>query len=186
MGLLSFGDTFFALRFLRLLTTPWKKTGAYKAGIVDRDGKVLKKPEGKEKEVYNLFHKLVFNVKRLLNKLPFGKKTIASYAAALFLIKEHTGLSDELFGELLFETTGYNPNLDSLNESEQYNLTEGKYSLNQDLVLINGDILKNSSTNITVEEKTTQPIGHIFGHAIYRVLEERTQQLVLITKTNIE
>ena len=79
MGLFTrAADTFYAFRFLRLLTTPWTKMGAYKLGLIDAQGVVLRKPESsEERSKYNVFHKLVFNVKRLLNKLPFGKTTIA-------------------------------------------------------------------------------------------------------------
>lgn len=125
MSLLRIGDTFFALRFLRLLTTPWHKTSAYKAGLIDKDGNVIKNPEtAEEKNVYNMFHKLVFNIKRLLNKLPFGKTTLASYATALYLVKENTQLSDEIIGEIMEEITGYNPYYDShsaLNEQLKQN-----------------------------------------------------------------
>jgi hypothetical protein len=34
------------------------------------------------------FDRLVFNLKRLLEKVPFGKSQIASYAAALLLLRE--------------------------------------------------------------------------------------------------
>ena len=44
---------------------------------------------------------MVFNIKRLLGKVPGGKSTIASYAAALYLIKEHTGMSEEKIEEVL-------------------------------------------------------------------------------------
>ena len=65
MGLLRGADFFYAIRFLRLLTTKWEKTNAYKLGIVDKNGKVLKKPEtSEEKGAYNVFHKLVYNIKR--------------------------------------------------------------------------------------------------------------------------
>ena len=77
MGLLLRGaDTVYALRFLRLLTMPWEKTAAYKAGVVDMNGERLKKPETKkEKEAYTIFHRLVFNIRRLLAKIPLGKST---------------------------------------------------------------------------------------------------------------
>ena len=100
MGIISrTGDLFYAFRFLKLLVTPWEKTVAFELGIIDENGKVLKKgsqrntPE--EKSAYTVFHRLVFNLKRLLNKLPFGKSKLASYASALFLIKEETGMKDK-------------------------------------------------------------------------------------------
>ena len=36
-------DLFVTYRFLKLLVTPWKKQEAYKLGIIDKDGKALKK-----------------------------------------------------------------------------------------------------------------------------------------------
>ena len=45
MGLLTrTTDTVYAFRFLRLLTTPWTKTGAYKMGLIDANGNVIRKP----------------------------------------------------------------------------------------------------------------------------------------------
>ena len=41
-----------------------------------------------EKEAYNLSDTLVWNLKKILGKIPFGKSKLASYAAALWLIKE--------------------------------------------------------------------------------------------------
>ena len=68
MGLLSrAGDLVYTLRFLRLLTTPFDKTTAFELGLIDEKGKKLKKPETKdEKGAYNTFHRLVFNIKKLI------------------------------------------------------------------------------------------------------------------------
>ena len=41
---LKTADRIYALRFLRLLTTNWEDTNAFKAGIIDKDGKKLRKP----------------------------------------------------------------------------------------------------------------------------------------------
>ena len=38
-------DLFVTYRFLRLLTTPFEKTDAYKFGIIDKDGNRVKKPK---------------------------------------------------------------------------------------------------------------------------------------------
>lgn len=79
--------------FLKRLTTPFDKTEAYKLGIIDKDGKRIKSKEVKtteEQNAYGYFDRLVFNIKKLLERLPGGKNRLASYAAALFLIKEST------------------------------------------------------------------------------------------------
>src|SRR6056300_684878 len=100
MGLISrTGDLFYAFRFLKLLVTPFEKTKAFELGIIDKDGKVLKKSKDRttndEKSAYTVFHRLVFNLKKLLGKVPGGKSVVARYGAALFLIKEHTGMSEK-------------------------------------------------------------------------------------------
>jgi len=110
-------DLFYAYRFLKLLVTDWEDTKAYELGILDDKGKVLKKGSqlntSEEKAAYTVFHRLVFNIKRLLNKLPFGRTKLASYATALFLIKEETGLSEE---ELLKVLKKMDVDFDELDE----------------------------------------------------------------------
>ena len=103
MGIISrTGDLFYAFRFLKLLVTPFEKTKAFELGIIDKEGKTIKKGAARgtpeEKSAYTVFHRLVFNLKRLIGKAPGGKSLVARYGAALFLIKEHTGMSD---GKLL-------------------------------------------------------------------------------------
>ena len=55
------------------------------------------------KNSYTILHKLVFNIRRLLGKIPLGQSTIARYAAALYLIKEHTKISDKRLIKILKE-----------------------------------------------------------------------------------
>ena len=98
MGILTrSADLVYTFRFLRLLTTPFNKTTAYQLGIIDDKGirdKSVKVVTGEQKSAYNMFHKLVFNLKKLMAKVPGGGSKIASYAAALMLIKEHGNISD--------------------------------------------------------------------------------------------
>ena len=85
-------DLIITYKFIRLLTTKWNKTDAYKEGVIDAKGKLLIKGKDQtsaQKKAYTPFDKLVFNIKRILEKIPFGKSQIASYAAALFLLKEN-------------------------------------------------------------------------------------------------
>ena len=106
MGILSrAADLGYAFRFLKLLTTKWENLPAYKLGIIDKRGRNIKKAKElttpEEKSAYTIFHRLVFNVKRLIQLVPGGKSTLGSYAAALFLIKEHTGMSEKKIREVL-------------------------------------------------------------------------------------
>ena len=81
-----------AYRILYMLVTPFEKTDAYKLGIIDEKGKDLKKSTklttSAEKDAYTYLHRLVFNLKRIINKLPGGENKLKSMIAAFFLIKE--------------------------------------------------------------------------------------------------
>ena len=93
MGIVaSIGNIYFVYQFLKKLVTPFEKTEAFKLGIIDKDGKILKKRRDletkDEKSAYNLSDTLVWNLKKILGKIPLGKSKLASYAAALYLIKE--------------------------------------------------------------------------------------------------
>jgi hypothetical protein len=86
-----------------MLTTSWEKFDAYKLGLIDKKGSRIKdkKPETKaEKSSFTLLHRLVFNLKRIVNKVPFGKTAFASYAVALLLLKEETKLDEDQMDEL--------------------------------------------------------------------------------------
>jgi len=83
-------DLYFVFRFLRLLTMDYKKTDAFKFGIIDNKGKALRKSADlesiKEKASYTMLHRMVFKIRRLMEKVPGGR--FVNYAAALFLLKE--------------------------------------------------------------------------------------------------
>jgi len=83
-------DLYFVFRFLRLLTMDYKKTDAYKFKIIDSKGNALRKSADlestKEKAAYTMLHRMVFKIRRLMEKVPGGR--FVNYAAALFLLKE--------------------------------------------------------------------------------------------------
>ena len=69
------GNIYFAYQFLTKLTKPFKDTDAYRLGIIDEKGKVLKRRSTlktrEEKEAYTVSDTLVFNLKKLLIDLHF-------------------------------------------------------------------------------------------------------------------
>ncbi len=108
-------DTLIVFRILKMLTTPFVKTQAYKFGFIDKNGKrITHKPDPKnpavklenkpttsdEKASLTPLHRLVFNLKKLIEKIPFGKSAFASYAVALALLKEETRLTEDQADEL--------------------------------------------------------------------------------------
>ena len=186
-------DLFYAFRFLKLLVTPWEKTGAFEQGIVDQNGKNLKRARDlttdEEKSQYTVFHRLVFNIKRLLGKLPFGKTRLATYAAALFLIKEETGMSEAKILQILDKLDGIDWDK-SLNEStwfqtENGDLQPGKYHLMNDIASPKtGEIVARKGTKVGINE-ATEPYDYFYGMPIYKVHHFGTKQDIFVSTEDI-
>ena len=86
-------DSVIAYRILRMLTTPFEETDAYKLGIIDNRGKELKKMSqlhtADELNAYSILHRMVFRIKRIIEKVPVDNKKLVTFAAALSLVKEN-------------------------------------------------------------------------------------------------
>ena len=193
MGLIkSAADIAYTFRFLALLVTPFDKTKAFEKGIIDEKGKRLVKPpfskiEDRENyaNYYTPFIRLVFNIKKLMAKAPGGSSRIASYAAALYLIKENFSVSEKNMRKDLLKA-GIDPS-DLLAEESKWfmlednQLSPGVYSLKYEKVV-------NSTCEPVVNEKDKVrihdecfPIGNIFGLNIYEATHMRAQQKLYIT-----
>lgn len=92
-------DLFLVYQFIRRLATPFNKWKAYELGIIDDEGKVLIKrkdfTQKAQRKAWGVYDIMIANIKKLLGKVPGGKTRLASYAAALFLIKEYKHFSDD-------------------------------------------------------------------------------------------
>lgn len=88
-----FVDSLIAYRILRMLVIPFKDTDAYALGIIDERGKELKKMQDlnsvAEKDAYTILHRMIYRIKKIIEKVPIENKKLASFAAALALIKEN-------------------------------------------------------------------------------------------------
>ena len=86
-------DLLITYRIMKILVTPFDKQEAFKYGIIDKKGKVLRKwstiKGTKEKQSYTILHRFIFNLKRILQKAGLGGK-LGTFAVALAtLIREH-------------------------------------------------------------------------------------------------
>jgi len=86
-------DLLITYRVVKLLVTPFEKQEAFAKGIIDKNGKVLKKASQlktqAEKDSYTILHRFIFNLKRILGKVGLGG-SIASFGVALaLLLKEN-------------------------------------------------------------------------------------------------
>ena len=193
MGLLSkAADTIYAFRFLKLLTTPFNKTKAFELGIIDAKGKILKKSRelktAEEKAAYTHFHRLVFNIKKIIPGNTFG-----SYAAALFLLKEHTGMSERKIMEVLKETTYIREHaayteLDSgINKwyLSETRLIPGTFKLVRDIAHpVTGEII-GFKGNIVENVNFKEPVGSFQDINIYEVKHKNTNQILMVTNYDI-
>ena len=182
MGLLSrAGDLVYTFRFLKLLTTSWEDTGAFKAGLIDNAGKRIKSvpidtPE--KKAVYNAFHKLVFNIKKLIPGKKFG-----SYAAALFLLKEKYGVSD--FDKVIKES-GLDP-LDFLLEESSWFIIDGDTLAPGVYKLADSKVLNESCEEVVTKgdrvriKDNTKPVGDVLGINVYEATHLKTNKQIYVT-----
>ena len=62
-------NAFLAYKFIKILTSDWNKQDAFDLGIIDANGKVLKKSgelkSRKEKQAFTTFHKIIFGFHKL-------------------------------------------------------------------------------------------------------------------------
>lgn len=85
-------DNVIAYKILRMLVTNFTDTEAFKLGIIDAQGKTLRKSNtfttDAERNAFNYLTRLVFNMKKLINKIG-GENKLKSMAAAIWLIREN-------------------------------------------------------------------------------------------------
>lgn len=96
-------DLFLLYQFIRRLATPFEEWDAYELGIIDKKGDILKSSKERtttaERKAFGKFDLLVLKLKKLLEKIPGGRSRLGSYAAALWLIKEHKEKSNDILTE---------------------------------------------------------------------------------------
>lgn len=85
-------DNLIAYKVLSMLVTPFTETTAFKLGIIDKDGnnliKTSKFTTSEQRNAYTYLTRLVFNIKKILNRLPGGDNKTKNLIAALWLVKE--------------------------------------------------------------------------------------------------
>lgn len=191
-------DLFVTYRFVKLLTTPFENTDAYKMGIIDKDGfriqgKILYKQS--EQSAYTVLHKLVFNIKRIFNKVPGLRTRMGTYAAALFLLKdtfkEHVE-DPKVFEKQLLEYFKDN-NIEFDNDIvEEVTLDNGKlskgiYVLTQDVITTEaeGEIDALEGDEVEVFEDSP-PEDTILGVDVFSAIHKKTKQKIFVSSEDIK
>ena len=186
-------DLFVTYRFLKLLVTPWNKQEAYKQGIIDKNGKAIKKARDleteAERESFTLLHRLVFNCKRIMQKIPFVRSQLGTYATALFLLKEHYKIEDLPEGEItkyLLENKLIDLN-DSISEEVigfGNMLPMGEYKL-KDQVTADDDEIDAQKGDIVSALEDTPPSDRILGVDIFPVIHQKSNKKIYVSLEDI-
>ena len=186
-------DLFVTYRFLKLLVTPWKKQEAYKQGIIDANGKTLIKSrdftKDDQRQAFTLLHRLVFNCKRILSKIPFVKSQLGTYAAALFLLKEHykiENLPEAEITKYLLENKLINLNDNISEEVIGFGnmLPAGEYKL-KDQVTADDDEIDAQKGDVVTALEDTPPSDRILGVDIFPVVHQRSNKKIDISLEDI-
>ena len=195
-------DLFVTYRFLKLLTTPFNKTDAFKFGIIDKDGNRIKNKDGSvevlrtpdEKGAYTILHKLIFNIKKLFAKVPGLRTKVGTYAAALFLLKdtfkEHVEDPDVFEKEFMkyLKEEGYELD-DSISEEVigfGEILPKGKYVLVNDILNKEEEELSAKKGDEVVAYDDEAPIDTVLGVEIFPVVHVKTQEKIYVSLEDIK
>ena len=201
-------DLFVTYRFIKLLVTPFEKTEAYKLGIIDKDGnRVMPPPKAgvrqtkptplrtiDEKNAYTVLHKLVFNIKKLFQKVPGLRTRLGTYAAALFLLKDtfkesvdDPDVFEKEFMKYLKEE-GYEIDDTIMEEVIGFGevLPKGEYTLVNDILNKEEEELTAKAGDKVAVFKDEPPIDTILGVEIFPVVHLKTKEEIYVSLEDIK
>jgi len=197
-------DLFVTYRFLKLLTTPFEKTDAFKLGIIDEKGNRIKKPKStqpavelatvEQKNSYTILHKLVFNIKKIFGKVPGLRTKVGTYAAALFLLKDtfKESVDDPDVFEKEFMKYLKENNIELDNDISEEVIGFGEVLPKGNYVLIN-DILNKEEEELSAKKgdkviayEDEAPVDTVLGVDIFPVIHIKSQEKIYVSLEDIK
>jgi|TARA_Y100000114_G_scaffold143881_1_gene151869 hypothetical protein len=197
-------DLFVTYRFIKLLTTPFEKSEAFKLGIIDKDGNRIKAPKStkpavelvtsEQKAAYTILHKLVFNIKKIFSKVPGLRTKVGTYAAALFLLKDtfKESLDDPDMFEKEFIKYLKEEGIDFDDEIQEEvigfgeQLPKGRYRLKQDILNKEEEELTAKKGDIVIAFDDEAPVDTVLGVEIFSVVHEKSQEKIYVSLEDLE
>jgi hypothetical protein len=199
-------DLFVTYRFIKLLVTPFDKTDAYKLGIIDAKGaRVMEKTVSRgmqptvligdqKRSAYTVLHKLVFNIKKIFQKVPGLRTRLGTYAAALFLLKDtfkesvdDPDMFEKEFMKYLKEE-GYE--IDNTISEEVIGfgevLPKGEYTLVNDILNSEEEELQAKVGDKVVSFDDQAPIDTVLGVEIFPIIHVKTQEKIYVSLEDIK
>jgi len=197
-------DLFVTYRFLKLLTTPFNKTDAYKFGIIDEKGNRIKEEGSTLPKVklatsqlqnsYTILHKLVFNIKKIFEKVPGLRTKVGTYAAALFLLKDtfKESVDDQHMFEKEFMKYLKENNIEFDDEISEQVIGFGELLPKGEYVLVN-DILNKEEEELSAKKgdkviayEDESPVDTILGVEIFPVIHIKSQEKIYVSLEDIK
>jgi len=186
-------DMLVAYKFIKILTTDFKDTDAFRLGVIDKDGNILKKRKdlrGDERTSYTIFHTLIWNLKKLMMKVPGLKSKLGSYASALFLLKEQYNKENNRGGELLAERILESlkdkfPDSDVLFECVfETPIESGVYIATQEIVTPSFETINEGE--VIIIGNTKQALTEMSSVPLYTAVHLDSGEEVIVSKSSIE
>lgn len=157
-------DNLLAYKVLSMLVTNFEDTKAFKLGIIDKNGKNLKKVStlktSEEKDAYTYLHRLIFNMKKIINKIG-GENKLKSLVAALWLVKEYyqsgsrsTALMEEKFDKVI-------------------KMLENRVSLVEEEIIVTKFLKEEAPVNSTAGASVSEPVIKKKDIKKYQVMARR-------------
>ena len=197
-------DLFVTYRFLRLLTTPFENTDAFKLGIIDEKGNRIRLPKSTKPAVelstselqsaYTILHKLIFNIKKLFNKIPGLRTKVGTYAAALFLLKDtfKESVDDPDVFEKEFVKFLKENDIELDDEISEEVIGFGEVLPKGEYVLVN-DILNKEEEELSAKKgdkviayEDESPVDTILGVEIFPVIHIKSQEKIYVSLEDIK
>ena len=201
-------DLFVTYRFIKLLTTPFDKTEAFKLGIIDEKGnRIMPDPVGgvrqtkpatlgttAEKNAYTILHKLIFNIKKIFSKVPGLRTKVGTYAAALFLLKdtfkESVDDPDMFEKEFMKYLKEEGHELDNTMSEEVIGfgevLPKGEYTLVNDILNKEEEELTAKIGDKVETFEDEPPVDTILGVEIFPVIHMKTKEKIYVSLEDIK
>ena len=201
-------DLFVTYRFIKLLVTPFEKQEAYKLGIIDAKGnRVMPPPVGgvrqtkpkpletaEERNAYTILHKLVFNIKKIFDKVPGLRTRLGTYAAALFLLKDtfkesvdDPDVFEREFMKYLKEQ-GYEIDDSIMEEVVGFGevLPKGEYTLVNDILNNEEEELTAKAGDKVIAYDDEPPVDTVLGVEIFPIVHVKTQEKIYVSLEDIK
>ena len=197
-------DLFVTYRFIKLLVTPFKDTDAFKLGIIDETGNRIRQPKSTKpavelstqqlKNAYTVLHKLVFNIKKIFEKVPGLRTKVGTYAAALFLLKdtfkEHVEDPDMFEKEFMKYLKENNVEFDDSISEEVIGfgeiLPKGEYVLINDILNKEEEELSAKKGDKVIAFEDEPPVDTVLGVEIFPVIHDKTKEKIYVSLEDIK